>query len=185
MQELTLARAPVMLFRTSGDPAAADASMRQVIAGLGHEYARQFYSLDEQVEISLLRERLLAGLSAFFAGLGVLIAVVGLYAALAYAVAQRTREIGIRMALGASMTGVVRMVVRDAVVVTVAGVAVGILGALAAGRFADALLFGLRSSDATTIATAAAIFILIGLLAGLRPALRAAAVDPMTALRTE
>ena len=77
------------------------------------------------------------------------------------------------------------MVVRDAFVVTIAGVTVGILGALAAGRFADALLFGVRSSDATTIAASAAVFILIGLVAGLRPALRAAAIDPMTALRTE
>lgn len=185
MQELQLARAPVMVFRMSGDPSVVDGAMQKVIAGLGHEYARRFYSLDEQINLSLLQERLLAGLSSFFAVLAVLIAFVGLYGALAYAVTRRTREIGVRMALGASQGGVMRMIVGDGLLLTLLGVAIGIPGALAAGRLVGSLLFGLTASDPMTLAAASALFVAIGAIAGLRPALRAAAVDPMTALRNE
>jgi ABC-type antimicrobial peptide transport system permease subunit len=185
MQELQLARAPVMLFRTSGEPAVVDAALQKVIAGLGHEYARRFYSLDEQIDQSLLQERLLAGLSTFFAGLAVLIAFVGLYGALAYAVSQRTREIGVRMALGASRGGVVRMVIGESLRVTLLGVVLGVPSALAAGILVRSLLFGLRPSDPAVLVAASALFVAVGAIAGVRPGLRAAAVDPMTALRNE
>ena len=185
MQELPLARAPVMLYRTSGDPAVVDGAMQKVIGRLGHEYARRFYSLDEQVDLSLLQERLLAGLSSFFAGFAVLIAFVGLYAALAYAVTQRTREFGVRMALGAARGALVGLLLGDAMIVTLLGIAIGIPCALATGRLLAALLFGLTSWDPATIAAAAGFFTIVGLVAGLRPALRAASMDPMTALRSD
>ena len=185
MQELQLSRAPVMVFRMSGDPPAGDAAMKTVIAGMGHEYARGFYSLDEQIDRSLLQERLLAGLSSFFAGLAVLLAFVGLYSVLTYAVARRTREIGVRMALGSSRGRVIRMVVRESLVLTLLGVAIGIPCALAAGRLIGSLLFGLGSSDPAALVTASASFVTVGAVAALRPALRASRVDPMTALRAD
>lgn len=185
MQELQLARAPVVLFRASGEPAVIDAAVQKVIAGLGHEYPRRFYSLDEQIDQSLLRERLLAGLSTFFAGLALLIAFVGLYGALAYAVSRRTREIGVRMALGASRAVVVRMVVGEGLGVTLLGLVLGVPAALAAGIVVRSLLFGLRPSDPAILAAASALFVGVGALAGVRFGLRAAGVDPMTTLRHE
>ena len=185
MQELQLSRAPVMVFRMSGDPVVVDARMKAVIAGLGHEYPRRFYSLDEQIDQSLLQERLLAGLSSFFAGLAVLVAFVGLYGVLAYAVARRTREIGVRMALGASRGRVMQMVVRDGLVLTIMGTAIGIPCALGAGRLIGSLLFGLGSSDPATLISVSGFFVFVGGVAGLRPALRASGMDPMTALRAD
>jgi predicted permease len=185
MQELQLARAPVLVYRLSGDPAVVDGALQKVIAGLGHEYPRRFYALEEQIDVSLLQERLLAGLSAFFASLAVLIAFVGLYGALAYDVTQRTREIAVRMALGALRGGVLRMVVADSMLVTGVGVAVGIPCALGAGGLVSSLIFGVRPSDPTILFGAAGFFIVMGAIAGLRPALRASSVEPMTALRQE
>jgi predicted permease len=185
MQELQLARAPAMVFRVRGDSAVVDEAMKAVIIGLGHEYPRQFYSLDEQIDRSLLQERLLAGLSSFFAGLAVLLASVGLYGVLAYAVARRTREIGVKMALGASRGRVIWMVVRDGLVLTVVGVAIGIPCALGAGRLLGSFLFGVRSSDPATLIAASILFVIVGTVAALRPALRASGVDPLTALRAD
>lgn len=185
MQELERSRAPVMVFRMSGDATVVDDAMSTVIARLGHEYPRGFFSLDEQIDVSLLQERLLAGLSSFFAGLAVLLAFVGLYGALAYAVARRTREIGVRMALGASRGGVMRMVVGEGLRMTLLGVAIGIPFTLGAGRLIASLLFGMESSDPATLIAASAFFVVLGALAGLWPAARASKVDPMIALRGE
>lgn len=179
------ARAPVLTFRIEGDPAAADAAVRQVIAGLGHEYPRNFYSLEEQVEIALLQERLLAGMSGFFGGLAMLLAFVGVYGLLAYAVSRRTREIGVRMALGATRGQVLGMVMREGVLLTSMGVAVGIPCALAAGRFTASMLFGLEPDNPPVLAAAALFFVAVGCLAGVWPARRAAGVDPTDALRSE
>jgi len=185
MQELQLSRAPVMVCRMSGDPAVVDEAMEAVIAGLGHEYPRRFYSLDEQIDLSLLQERLLAGLSSFFAGLAVLLAFVGLYGVLAYAAARRTREIGVRMALGSSRARVMRMVVWDGLTLTLLGVAIGIPCALGAGGLIGSFLFGLGSSDPATLIAASVSFVIVGAVAGLGPALHASSVDPMTALRAD
>lgn len=185
MQELQLSRAPVMLFRARGDAAAADQAMASVIAGLGQEYPRQFYAVDEFIELSLLRERLLAGLSSFCAGLAVLLAFIGLYASLAFAVARRTREIGVRMALGSSRGDVMRMVVGESLLLTLLGIAIGIPCALGAGGLIGSFLFGLAPSDPTTLIVASAFFVIVGAAAAARPALRASSVDPMTALRGE
>jgi putative ABC transport system permease protein len=184
-QELQLSRAPVMVFRMSADPAVVDKAMERVIAGLGHEYPRRFSSLDEQIDLSLLQERLLAALSSFFAGLAVLIAFVGLYGMLAYAVARRTREIGVRMALGASRNRLIRMIVSDAVRLTLLSVAIGVSCSLAAGSLIGSFLFGLGPADPATFIGASALFVLVGAVAGLRPALRASSVDPMAALRAD
>ncbi len=141
--------------------------------------------VDEQIDLSLLQERLLAALASCFAGLAVLLAFVGLYGALSYAVARRAREIGVRMALGASRGGVIRMVVSESLLVTLLGVAIGIPCALGSGRLIGSLLFDVGSSDPATLVAASILFFIVGAAAGMRPAFRASSVDPMTALRGE
>lgn len=185
LQDAISPRAPVMLFRTSVDPVTIDAAMTEVIDGLGREYPRRFYSLNEQIDVALLRERLLAALSSFFAGLAALLAFVGLYSALALAVARRTREVGVRMALGATRASVIRMVIADGARISVAGVALGIPAALAASGLVSSWVFGVQATNPTALVAAGTFFIAIGIIAGLRPALRASSVDPATVLRAE
>jgi ABC-type antimicrobial peptide transport system permease subunit len=138
-----------------------------------------------QVERTLVRERLMADLAAGFGILGLVLAAVGLYGLLAYTVARRTNEIGIRMALGAMRQEVLWMVIRHALVLLGIGVALGILAAWAASRWVSSMLFGLTATDPLTIGAAAATLCAAGLLAGFVPAWRASRVDPMVALRYE
>ena len=142
-------------------------------------------TLNSLAEISLVRERLMATLAASFGVLGLTLAVVGLYGLLAYTVTRRTSEIGVRMALGATQDRVLWMVIRDALVLLGAGVAIGLPAAWAASRSVSSMLFGLKPTDPWTAIAAMAVLTLAGLLAGLPPAWRASRVDPMTALRYE
>jgi ABC-type antimicrobial peptide transport system permease subunit len=144
-----------------------------------------FRTMASQVQDSLLRERLMATLSGFFGGLAALLATVGLYGVVAYSVARRRNEIGIRMALGADRRQIVRMVMREAGMLVAAGVVVGLLLAVAAARAATALLFGLSPGDPLTLATAAGGLGLIAMLASYLPALRASRLEPTEALREE
>jgi ABC-type antimicrobial peptide transport system permease subunit len=145
----------------------------------------QFKTLPSMVRNSLLRERLMATLSGFFGALAALIATIGLYGVMSYTVARRRNEIGIRMALGADRRDVVRMVMREAGMLLVAGVVVGTGLAIAAARTAATLLFGLHPSDPGTLAIAAAALGAIAMLASYLPALRAARLEPTDALREE
>lgn len=182
MQELP-ARAPAVTVRFAGDPVVVDAALIKAIDDLRHEYTRRFSSVDEQVSKSLLNEQLLAMLSSFCAALAAILAFVGLYGALAYAVSARTREMGVRLALGASPARLIQLVVNEGVVVTVAGIAVGIPVALGAGGLIRSFLFELVPSDPTTLIAAAVFFVVVGAVAGVVPALRASTVDPVTVLR--
>ena len=185
LQEPQFARAPVLTIRTSADAVAIDAAVATVIRSLGHEYPRQFFSLREQVEIALIQERLLAGVSAFFAALAVLLAYVGLHGLLAHTVARRTREIGIRMALGASRHRVIRRVVTESVLLASLGVAIGLPCALAAGHTLRSLLFDLAPSDPRILIASSMFFVAVGVTAAAWPAYRAARVDPINALQQE
>jgi predicted permease len=185
MQELAFARAPLVLFRTSGPPEAADAGIRQVAADFGHEYSRGFLSVDQQIDRALVRERLLAGLAWFFAATAALLSFIGLYAALAFAVARRTREIGVRLAIGAPRAAIIRLIVGESLGVTLAGVVIGVAGTIAGGRLVAGWLFGVSASDPGVLAAAAISFLAIGAGAAVRPARRAASVDPVGALRSE
>ena len=128
---------------------------------------------------------MLGTLALMFAVLATLLAAVGLYGVLAYSVAQRTREIGVRMALGASAASVQRMVFRQVGWMALVGAPIGIAGAIALGRGAKSILFELQGTDPVAILSAAAVLALVALGAGFIPARRASRVDPVQAIRSE
>jgi predicted permease len=142
-------------------------------------------TLRAQTEDSFLRERLLATISTFFGGLALLLASLGLYGLMAYAVARRTTEIGIRMALGARSERIVCLVLRETLWLVLAGVASGVPLAIWLSRFTKSLLFGVAPADPLIIAGSVALLMSIAILAGFLPARRASRIDPMVALRYE
>jgi ABC-type antimicrobial peptide transport system permease subunit len=137
------------------------------------------------VDDSAESEIALAKLSTFFAGLALLLACIGLYGVMSYTVAGRTREIGMRMALGAQRGDVIRMVLREAMMLVLIGLAVGIPLALASSRALHSLLFGLNSADPISLTLVVLLLAFVAAIAGMMPARRAAKVDPMVALRYE
>jgi putative ABC transport system permease protein len=145
----------------------------------------QYQTMATQVKNSLLRERLMATLSGFFGALAALIAMIGLYGVMSYSVMRRRNEIGIRMALGADRSEVVRMVMREAAGLLGVGLIIGVASALAATRTASALLFGLQPHDPATLVIAAAALATIALAASYVPALRASRLEPTMALRED
>ncbi|HYE87096.1 MAG TPA: FtsX-like permease family protein, partial [Vicinamibacterales bacterium] len=134
---------------------------------------------------NVLQERLVANLSGFFGVLALLLAALGLYGVMSYTVTLRRNEIGIRMALGAEPQKVVRLVLRNVGIITLAGLMVGAAGAVGTGRFINTLLFNLEASDRTMIVVTALTLALAAAIAGYLPARRAARIDPMVALREE
>jgi putative ABC transport system permease protein len=142
-------------------------------------------TMPQQVRENVFLDRMISTMSASFAGLATLLAAIGLYGVLAYSVAQRTREIGVRMALGADSSRVQLMVLRQVGVMTLVGGVIGIAGAVGLGKGAQSLLYELQGYDPVVFATAAALLVLVALGAGYLPALRASRIDPMTALRYE
>jgi ABC-type antimicrobial peptide transport system permease subunit len=141
--------------------------------------------LTVQVEESILTDRLIAILSSAFGALATLLAAVGLYGVIACSVARRTAEIGVRMALGALPRSVLALVMREVGVLVLAGIAIGLPAALAASRLVESQLFGIKANDPMVFALATVGLCAVGLLAGLIPARRAAAIDPIRALRYE
>ena len=139
----------------------------------------------EEVERRFLQEKVFAQAYTLFGGLALLVASVGLFGLMSYSVARRTNEIGIRMALGAARQDVLRLVMRESMVLVAAGVAIGILGAIAASRLVSNLLFGLAPTDPMTMAGAMTVMALVSAIAGYLPARWASRVDPMVALRDE
>ena len=142
-------------------------------------------TLNEQVDQSLLQERLVAMLSLFFGLLALLLACLGLYGVLSYDVTRRTHEIGIRMALGADAQRVVQLVLRETLGWVALGVTLGLGASLATTRLVESLLFGLKPYDSLTMGLAALVLLTVGAVAGYLPARRAARIDPLVALRHE
>jgi ABC-type antimicrobial peptide transport system permease subunit len=142
-------------------------------------------TMDALVADSVGQRRLSMVLLALFAGFALLIACIGLYGVTAYSVTQRTREIGVRMALGAAAPQVVGAFVRDGLRLTLIGLGVGTLAALGAGRLLTSQLYDVKPSDPATLAGTALVLALVALLASYLPARRATRVDPMTALRAD
>jgi predicted permease len=169
----------------TGNPAALTKAIKTEIDSLGHEYALWITPLTEARDMALLQERILAMLSAFFAGLALILASIGLYGLMSYTVTQRTREIGIRIALGAQAGDVQCMVLQDVLSLVVVGIAIGVPVSLAVTRLVAGLLFGLSVNDPSVLTVAAILLLSIGMLAGYLPARRATQVNPMVALRHE
>jgi ABC-type antimicrobial peptide transport system permease subunit len=137
------------------------------------------------VQRSLIRERLVSALSTAFGALALVLACIGLYGVLAYAVTRRTGEIGIRMALGATKGGVVWLILREAAALAIGGIAIGIPAALALGRISRGLLYGVESFDLPAFACALLVLLVFAAIAGIVPARRAGRLDPMSALRCD
>ena len=172
--------------RAHGDPTNTFNTVRKIVREVDPSVPMyDLRTLDDQIEISLFTQRLLATLSSVFGGLATLLAALGLYGVMAFMVARRTREIGIRMALGADTGSVVWMVMREVLLLAAIGVAVGAGAALAATRFIQAQLFGIQATDLATMAAAALGIVTVAGLSGYFPARRATTIDPVRALRWE
>jgi putative ABC transport system permease protein len=161
--------------------AAIRRSVQEVSSGISFV----FEGMQDQIRESLMAEQLLATLSGFFGALAVVLAMIGLYGVMSYTVAERTSEIGIRMALGAARADVTAMILRKAAILLVAGLGLGAGISLAAASAASALLFGLKPRDPVTLVTAAAVLAAVALGASYLPARRAAALNPITSLKDE
>jgi predicted permease len=174
-------------FRKTGlDPEVLVGEVRPLVTSLDPNLPVQnLRTMEQQVSDNVSSDRLLSVLSASFAGLATALAAIGLYGVLAFTVSQRTREFGVRMALGASPAGLRRLVLRQVVWFTVLGGAIGLGLAMITGHLARALLYELRSADPAVMVTSAVILALVALGAGFVPSLRASRIDPMRALRWE
>jgi putative ABC transport system permease protein len=172
--------------RGDSDPSALAASVRSIVRQLDPAAAvDNIATMDQIVSNAMSRPRLYAVLLGLFASVAMMLAAIGIYGVLSYLVAQRAREIGIRMALGAQQRQVVSLVLRQTAVLTVAGVVIGVAGAAALSRYLEGLLFGLTPLDAGTFVAVVMLFAATAALASFIPARRATRIDPLIALRTE
>ena len=175
-----------LLVRTAMDPSATANSIRHAIWSIDPEVAiPRERTLKTLVENSEAARRYETFLSAVFAAFAVLLAALGLYGVISYSVGQRTREIGLRMALGARPRDILSMVLRQGLLLAIVGVAFGVAGALALTRFMASLLFGVSTADPLTFVNVSILLVFVALLACYIPARRAMKVDPMIALRYE
>jgi predicted permease len=176
----------VLHVRSVSQPAALVPAIRREIQAVdGEALISEVRTLPQIVRSQLRQDRMFATLASFFALLALALGAIGIYGIVAYRVAHRTAEIGVRMALGAQKRDVLWLVLRETLVLVAAGAAAGIPAALAAARLVKSLLFGLGPSDPLTIACATAVLFAAGALAGFLPAQRAASLEPTLALRSE
>ncbi len=174
------------LVRTWQNPKDARAGIRSAMQQLDSKLAiSNLQTEDEQIANSLSNERLIALLSVSFGIVAVLLAGIGLYGVLAYSTAQRTREIGIRMAMGAQRAGVVRLVLQDVLWICGVSVVATLPLALLLGRLLQSQLFGIGAGDPVTLTGGTVLVCMVALLAAMLPARRAASTEPMQALRSE
>lgn len=171
--------------RTTGAPMDSRNAIIQAVAGVNKEIAIDLKPLDEDLGANVLQERLVATLCAFFAGLALLLAALGLYGVMSYTVTRRKNEIGIRIALGAEPGKVIALVLRNVAIITTIGLIAGAAASVSTGRFINTLLYNLAASDRTMIVVTAITLAVAAAIAGYLPARRAARIDPMAALREE
>ena len=172
--------------RTAGDPLTMISAIREAVRQIDPNLPLfRFTTLNAQAEERLAQERLFARLTSFFGLLALGLASIGLYGVMAYSVARRTHEIGVRMALGARAPDVVRMILWESMLLVVIGVLIGLGAALGSARFVSGMLYGLTPADPTTISLSALVMLAVAGLASYLPARRASRVDPMVALRYE
>ncbi len=178
--------AATLQVRTSGDPGAVIASVRSQIQALDHNLAiTNVQTIEEVLDQGLWAPRMAAAMLTLFGGLALILAAIGVYGVLSYSVNQQTREIGIRMALGATPTAVLRWVIGQGLRLAGAGVLVGVVAGLGLMHFVGSLLFGVSTYDPETFATVTLVLGMIALLACYLPARRATKVNPLLALRNE
>jgi ABC-type antimicrobial peptide transport system permease subunit len=170
--------------RTGGDPSLLQPAIRSAVAAVDPTQAVSFFATTEStVAASLGTQKLVATLTGLFAVLALLLSLTGLYSVLAYLVSQRTAEIGIRMALGATRAQVIRLVMRSGLGLVGIGLVLGLGGAAVASRLIRQLLFGIEPLDASIYAVVIALFGVVAVLACLGPSLRASRIDPLAAFR--
>jgi putative ABC transport system permease protein len=175
-----------VVIRTAAEPATLAAAAQHAVWSVDKEQAMSFVmSMDKLAAESLAPQRASMILIAIFAGLALVLATLGIYGVISYSARQRTREIGIRIALGADSWGVLRLVMAEGLVLTIAGSAIGLIGALWLTRYLSSLLYGVRPSDPLTFVTVAWILSTVALLASYVPARRAMRADPVAALWRE
>ncbi len=175
-----------IVMRTMGDPRAAAPAIKQALRAIDPTLAaHDVRTLDRVMSESLSRQRFMMTLISIFALTGLALAVVGLYGVIALGVSQRRREIGVRLALGARPSDVVRLVAGDGMRLTLGGIVFGLAGALVLSRVLAALLYGVSATDARVFALAVGVVVLVSLAASYVPARRAEALDPTVTLRAE
>ena len=180
-------RGLMVVIRTAGDPASLIEPVRKAMKKVDPDVpiSGAITTQTEQVEGRMAQERLFAMAYSLFGGLALVLACIGLFGLMSYSVSRRTSEIGVRIALGAQREGIVRMVMRESMILVAIGVVIGLGATLAAGKLVATVLFGLNPTDAWTISGAVTLMIVVAVGAGYLPARRASRVDPMTALRYE
>ena len=174
------------ILSTSGEPASAASEVRKLLRQFDQNLSiLTVRTVNQQIGRRLITERLTADLAAFFSGLALLMAAIGLYGVMSYSMARRTNEIGIRMALGASAAGVMRMVLGETLWIVATGTAIGLPCGIAIARLISSKLYGVTAADPASMAAAIFIVLASALLAGYVPAHRASRIDPMVSLRNE
>jgi predicted permease len=184
-QDEDLLSGTTFVVRTAGSAGQVMNNIKAAVAEVSPSIGIEFQVMSRQIQEGLLREKLMATLSTGFGLLAGLLATLGLYGVIAYMVARRRNEIGVRIALGADRARVIRLVLREAALLLVIGLTMGIFLSLWAGRAASTLLYGLQPHDPVTLISATLLLSVIALAASYAPARRAAALEPMTALREE
>jgi len=174
-----------LFVRAAQNPLRLASAVSGIVASLGDQFAARSMTLEEAQSQSLIEERLSAMISSFLGGFALLLACMGLYGLISHNVTRRTREIGIRMALGAQRRNIMRLVLSQAVVLSLTGIVLGVLCSLAASRLLSTMLYGVSPNDVLSVTGASLALLFIGLIAGYLPARRAMRVDPMVALRYE
>jgi predicted permease len=179
------ARFDLNLFVRSKTPAATERSVEAIVQSFGHEFVSGSKTLEQSTAASMNDERVTALLAGVFGVMALFLVAIGLFGLMSYTVRRRTREIGIRMALGSQRTDVLRLIVRESILLTLAGIAVGVPCTLAAARLIKRMLFGVGSFDPVTFGVAAAGLLAVGIAASCWPARRAMNTDPVVALKSE
>lgn len=172
--------------RVEGDPRLIEALARENVRATSPDLVISYVrTMQEQMDASLMRERLLATMSTAFVVVALFLAAIGLYGVMAYGVARRVREIGIRIALGATRRMVLWQVLRRSLGLAAIGIVIGLVAAFQTTRLASSFLFGLTDRDPFTYAASACVLLAAALVAGYVPARRATRIDPLVALRSE
>ncbi|HSS96773.1 MAG TPA: FtsX-like permease family protein, partial [Terriglobales bacterium] len=176
----------IVVMKVKGNPLSYEETVRKVVAGIDKEAPVFGYrTFAESVQDQAGQQRFEATLVSGFAGISLLLSAIGLYAVLSYVVAERTRELGLRMALGASRSDVLTLVLKRGLLLAAIGIGVGALTSVILGRFMQELLFGVKPLDPSVFGTVTLVLLVVSLGATFMPAIRAALLDPIRTLRDQ